>query len=108
MTRQQATWPLLSPGRWRYTVRQTGRGPAMPRRNSTMASNSNDSGNSFGARTHLRIGDRAYEVYRVDAVPNTSRLPYSLKVLLENMLRHEDGVTVNPGDIAALAAWDPE
>jgi aconitate hydratase len=73
-----------------------------------MASNSNDSGNSFGARAQLRVGDGGYEVYRVDAVPNTGRLPYSLKVLLENMLRHEDGVTVNPGDISALAAWDPE
>ncbi len=73
-----------------------------------MASNSNDSGNSFGARTQLKVGDRGYEVYRVDAVPNTGRLPYSLKVLLENMLRHEDGITVNPGDIVALAEWDPD
>ena len=63
--------------------------------------------NSFGARANLRVGDRSYEVFRLDALPGADRLPYSLKVLLENMLRHEDGVTVTPGDIEALAGWDP-
>ena len=68
-----------------------------------MATNSN----SFGARADLRVGGRSYEVFRLDALPRADRLPYSLKVLLENMLRHEDGVTVTPGDIEALAGWDP-
>jgi aconitate hydratase len=66
-----------------------------------------ESGNSFGARARLRVGNREFEIFRLDAVPNTARLPYSLKVLLENMLRHEDAITVNPGDIQALAGWDP-
>src|SRR5262245_10736649 len=64
--------------------------------------------NSFGARAQLRAEGREYEILRLDAAPNTARLPYSLKVLLENMLRHEDGITVNPGDIEALAGWDPD
>jgi aconitate hydratase len=68
----------------------------------------NNSGNSFGARGRLSVGERSYEVFRLDAVPNAARLPYSLKVLLENMLRHEDGVTVNPSDVEALASWDPD
>jgi aconitate hydratase len=65
-----------------------------------------ESGNSFGARAQLRVGDRDFEIFRLDAVPNAARLPYSLKVLLENMLRHEDAITVNRGDIDALAGWD--
>jgi aconitate hydratase len=73
-----------------------------------MASNGNDSGNSFGGRARLKVGGRDYQIFRIDSVPNTGRLPYSLKVLLENMLRHEDGVTVNPGDIEALAGWDAD
>jgi aconitate hydratase len=70
-----------------------------------MASNS---GNSFGARAQLTVGGREYEVFRLDAVPNAERLPYSLKVLLENMLRHEDAITVHPADIEALAGWDAD
>ena len=66
------------------------------------------SGNSFGARADLTAGGRSYEVFRLDAVPGVMRLPYSLKVLLENMLRNEDGVSVNPADIEALAGWDAE
>ncbi len=66
------------------------------------------SGNSFGARADLTAGGRSYEVFRLDAVPGVMRLPYSLKVLLENMLRNEDGVSVNPADIEALASWDAE
>jgi aconitate hydratase len=64
--------------------------------------------NSFGARAELAVGERSYEIFRLDALPNAARLPYSLKVLLENMLRHEDGLTVNAVDIEALAAWDPD
>ena len=67
-------------------------------------------GNSFGARAGLDVGDRSLEVFRLDAlgsVGDVGRLPYSLKVLLENLLRNEDGVTVTADDIEALAALGP-
>jgi aconitate hydratase len=66
--------------------------------------------NSFGACSTLRVGDSAYQIFRldaVDAVGAVDRLPYSLKVLLENLLRTEDGVRVTPDDISDLAGWDP-
>ena len=67
---------------------------------------------SFGARTGETIGRRSYEIFRLDAlerrgVGNVSRLPLSLKVLLENLLRHEDGTSVRSEDIEALARWEP-
>ncbi|HYJ80354.1 MAG TPA: aconitate hydratase AcnA [Longimicrobiaceae bacterium] len=62
---------------------------------------------SFGARSTLRVGEREYAIYRLDAVGDVSRLPYSLRILLENLLRTEDGVTVTRDDIEALARWDP-
>jgi aconitate hydratase len=68
----------------------------------------NNTTNSFGARAELAVGERHYQIFRLDALPNAARLPYSLKVLLENMLRHEDALTVNPADIEALAGWDPK
>ncbi|MCB0925771.1 MAG: hypothetical protein KDB50_14705, partial [Mycobacterium sp.] len=64
--------------------------------------------NSFSARDTLTVGDRSYEIYRLDAVPGTEKLPYSLKVLAENLLRTEDGENITADDIAALGAWDPE
>ena len=65
--------------------------------------------NTFGARTTLTVSDRTYEIFRLDAVKGhrASRLPFSLKILLENLLRHEDGKTVTAADIEALASWDP-
>jgi aconitate hydratase len=63
--------------------------------------------NSFGARSTLRVGDREYAVFRLDALGDTGRLPYSLRILLENLLRREDGVTVTRADIEALAHWNP-
>jgi len=65
---------------------------------------------SFGARGALEVGGNEYEVYRLDAVKegHVDRLPYSLKVLLENLLRHEDGRDVTRDDILALANWDPK
>ncbi len=63
--------------------------------------------NSFDARAHLEVDGKSYTVYRLDAVPGAERLPYSLKILLENLLRHEDGVAVNADDIRALADWAP-
>jgi aconitate hydratase A / 2-methylisocitrate dehydratase len=62
---------------------------------------------SFDARGELRVGDRTYEIYRLSAVEGAERLPYSLKVLLENLLRTEDGVRTTADDIRALAEWDP-
>ena len=63
---------------------------------------------SFGARSTLNVGGTAYEIFRLDAVTegHVSRLPYSLKILLENLLRHEDGRDVTRDHIAALASWD--
>jgi aconitate hydratase len=70
-----------------------------------------DSRNSFGARAALSTGDgRGLHVYRLDALApryDVARLPFSLKILLENLLRHEDDVTVGAEDIEALASWDP-
>ncbi len=65
---------------------------------------------SFGARGTLAIGGQDHEIYRLDAVTegHVDRLPYSLKILLENLLRHEDGRDVTREDILALANWDPE
>ncbi|AGA90259.1 aconitate hydratase 1 [Thioflavicoccus mobilis 8321] len=63
--------------------------------------------NSFEAKSSLSVAGSEFEIYRLDAVPGSARLPYSLKILLENLLRYEDGATVTRDDIAALAAWDP-
>ena len=65
--------------------------------------------NSFGARADLEVGGRSYEIYRLDALQESfdvARLPFSLKILLENLLRNEDGVSVRKEDIEALARWD--
>jgi aconitate hydratase len=63
--------------------------------------------NSFGAESTLEVGGRSHRVFRLDALGDrVQRLPYSLKVLLENLLRHEDGVSVRAEDIEALADWD--
>jgi aconitate hydratase len=69
---------------------------------------SQDPVNSFGAHDTLKVGDQAYEIYRLDAVPGTERLPYSLKVLAENLLRTEDGANITKDHIEAIANWDPE
>src|SRR5215468_3760083 len=65
--------------------------------------------NSFRARSTLKVGDHGYEIWSLAALPQEkiARLPYSLKVLLENLLRHEDGVNVTRADIEALLEWDP-
>jgi aconitate hydratase len=62
---------------------------------------------SFGARGTLEVGDSSYEVFRLSAVPGTEKLPYSLKVLAENLLRTEDGVNTTAEHVQAIAAWDP-
>jgi aconitate hydratase len=63
-------------------------------------------GNSFGSRGTLRVGDTSYEIHRLDAVDGSGDLPFSLKVLLENLLRTEDGMNVTPEQVTALATWD--
>jgi aconitate hydratase len=64
--------------------------------------------NSFGSRATLEAGGATHEIYRLDAVPGTETLPYSLKVLLENLLRNEDGKNITKEHIAALANWDKD
>lgn len=65
---------------------------------------------SFGARSTLNVGGNDYEIYKLDAVSagHVARLPYSLKILLENLLRFENGSDVTSEDILALANWDPK
>lgn len=63
--------------------------------------------NSFGAKTSLTVNAREYEIYALDAVEGYRRLPYSLKVLLENLLRTEDGENITAAHVQALAGWDP-
>jgi aconitate hydratase len=65
---------------------------------------------SFGARSMLDVDGKQYEIYRLDAVKegHGARLPYSLKILLENLLRHEDGRDVTREDILSLTNWDPK
>ncbi|HXY18924.1 MAG TPA: aconitate hydratase AcnA [Gemmatimonadales bacterium] len=66
---------------------------------------------SFGSRATLRVGGRSYEIHRLDALEKAglpvSRLPFSLRILLENLLRFEDGASVRRADIEALARWEP-
>ncbi len=63
--------------------------------------------NSLGARDTLTVGGVDHEIYRIDAVPGSERLPFSLKVLLENLLRTEDGANITEAQIRALGNWDP-
>ena len=62
---------------------------------------------SFGARSTLTVGSRSYDVFRLDKVPGAADLPYSLKILLENLLRTEDGGNITADHVRALAGWDP-
>ncbi|MGX1931956.1 aconitate hydratase [Microbacterium resistens] len=63
--------------------------------------------NSFGAQSTLTVGSTDYEIFRIDTVPGFEKLPFSLKVLLENLLRTEDGANVTKAQIEALGSWDP-
>ena len=62
---------------------------------------------TFHSRSILDVDGRGYEIYRLDAVPGLERLPYSLKVLAENLLRTEDGANITADHVRALATWDP-
>ncbi|MGP3977795.1 aconitate hydratase [Streptomyces sp. 8N114] len=65
------------------------------------------SANSFDARSTLQVGDESYEIFKLDKVEGSARLPYSLKVLLENLLRTEDGANITADHIRAIGNWDP-
>src|SRR6202042_3863351 len=65
--------------------------------------------NSFDAKSTLDVGGRSYEIYRIEALQSkfdVARLPFSLKILLENLLRNEDGESIRAQDVEALATWD--
>jgi aconitate hydratase len=68
--------------------------------------------NSFGSRSTLDVGKRKFEIHKLSALSKAGlapeRLPFSLRILLENLLRHEDGKQVKESDIRALATWDPK
>src|SRR3954471_16096332 len=64
------------------------------------------SANSFDARSTLQVGDESYEIFRLDKVEGSARLPYSLKVLLENLLRTEDGANITADHIRTIGNWD--
>ncbi len=68
--------------------------------------------NSFGSKSTLKVGNKSYEIFRIKALEekgiSLARLPYSLRVLLENLLRQEDGKTVTADDIEFLAKWQPK
>lgn len=61
---------------------------------------------TFGAKTQLRVGDASYEIFKIDKVDGHARLPYSLKILLENLLRTEDGANITADHIRQLGGWD--
>ncbi len=64
--------------------------------------------NSFGSRAALQAAGQQYEIYRLDALDGSASLPFSLKILLENLLRNEDGVNITAEQARALAHWDPQ
>nr|WP_225443054.1 aconitate hydratase [Lolliginicoccus lacisalsi] len=74
---------------------------------STSGADVSTSIDSFGARGTLEVGDKSYEIFRLNKVPGTEKLPYALKVLAENLLRTEDGANITKEHIDALASWDP-
>ena len=64
--------------------------------------------NSFGSRAALQVAGERYEIYRLDAVEGSAILPFSLKILLENLLRNEDGANITAEQVTALGSWDPD
>ena len=63
--------------------------------------------NSFDAKQTLQVGSESYQIFRLDAVEGSDQLPYSLKILLENLLRTEDGANITADQIRTLASWEP-
>src|SRR5690625_3453158 len=62
---------------------------------------------SFAAKQNLEVGGTDYEIFALDAVEGAEKLPYSLKILLENLLRTEDGANITADHVRALASWEP-
>jgi aconitate hydratase len=62
---------------------------------------------TYGSRDTLEVGGRSFDIHRIDAVPGADRLPYSLRILLENVLRNVNGSSVLPEHVEAIAGWDP-
>ncbi len=97
--------PENRPGNPRHTTRDDS--PAGGEQNGPMAPTP-DSANSFGSRATIDVGGRTFSVHRLDALAGrfeVERLPYAMKVVLENLLRHEDGRHVHAADIEAVASW---
>ncbi|WP_062526821.1 aconitate hydratase AcnA [Demequina rhizosphaerae] len=65
------------------------------------------SANTLGSQSTLNVGEKQYEIFRLDAVPGLERLPYSLKILAEALLRTEDGANITADHVRALAGWEP-
>src|SRR5215472_3474895 len=88
----------------------SGRGPGMRDSDTRMQTGDEHAmtANSLGSRATLRVGGADYTIYRLDAVPAASDLPFSLKILLENLLRNEDGRNVTAEHVTALGRWDPK
>ena len=63
--------------------------------------------NSLGTKKNLTVAGKDYEIFDISAVEGATNLPFSLKVLLENLLRTEDGANITADHIKALAQWDP-
>ena len=63
---------------------------------------------TFGAKGRLQVGEADYEIYRLSTVEGSENLPYSLKVLLENLLRTEDGANITADHIRAIGSWDED
>ena len=63
---------------------------------------------TFGSKGTLEVGENSYEIFRLSAVEGVERLPYSLKILAENLLRTEDGANITADHVRALASWDPD
>jgi aconitate hydratase len=93
--------------RARRAAREPSRSRTCARREREFNVTTPASKDSFGARGTLRVGDTSHEVFRLDAVDGARRLPYSLKILLENLLRTEDGANITAEHVRALAGWDP-
>ena len=64
--------------------------------------------NSFNAKRNLDVAGKSYEIFDISKIDGASNLPFSLKILLENLLRTEDGANITSDHIKALATWDPK
>src|SRR6187401_688112 len=87
------------------TITAAGNFPLKPKKTREYAVASLD---TFGAKATLSVGDASYEIFRIGAVEGHERLPISLKILLENLLRTEDGANITAEHIRALGGWDPK